>query len=87
MATSATVRVRVLAFARLRDLFGFGEREFELSAGTTLDALWAQLAQGDADAANLHASTRFARNGALANGTDVIAEGDEIALMPPVGGG
>ncbi|GAC1417429.1 MAG: hypothetical protein NVSMB64_27320 [Candidatus Velthaea sp.] len=87
MATKVTVRARVLAFARLRDLFGFGEREFEFAAGTTLDALWAQLARGDADATNLRASTRFARNGEIARGGDVVLDGDEIALMPPVGGG
>jgi molybdopterin converting factor small subunit len=79
--------VRVLAFARLRELLGFGTRELDLDAGATLDDLWRQLAH-DADGLQpLRASTRFARNGALALGGTALAEGDEIALLPPVGGG
>jgi len=35
----------------------------------------------------LRASTRFARNGALARGDAALRDGDEVALMPPVGGG
>lgn len=81
------MRVRVLAFARLRELLGFGERELELGAGTTIDELWARLAAGDADVAPLRASTRFARNGTLVEGAAPLHDGDEIALMPPIGGG
>lgn len=79
--------MRVLAFARLRDLFGFGERDIELAAGSTLDTLWSELAAHSSDARELRASTRFARNGEIAPGSTVVAAGDEIALMPPVGGG
>jgi len=81
------MRVRVLAFARLRELLGFGAREVDLAEGETLDGLWSQLA-GEADGlGGLRASTRFARNGALANGTTALRDGDEVALLPPVGGG
>ena len=81
------MRVRVLAFARLRELLGFGQRDVELAAGATLEALWTQLFPHGHDAAALRASTRFARNGALADGATALTEGDEVALMPPVGGG
>ena len=81
------MRVRVLAFARLRELLGFGMREVELAHDTTLEGLWAQLAQDASGLDGLRASTRFARNGALVEGAAILAEGDEIALMPPVGGG
>jgi molybdopterin converting factor small subunit len=79
------MRVRVLAFARLRELLGFGERELDVSPGTTVEQLWASLAS--AEMAGLRPSTRFARNGSLADGDALLADGDEIALMPPVGGG
>jgi molybdopterin synthase catalytic subunit len=86
-AATTVVTVRVLAFARLRELLGFGERLVEVPAGSTLDGLWSQLA-GDLPALQeLRASTRFARNGVLAGGAAPVAEGDEIALLPPVGGG
>ena len=84
---SAVVAVRVLAFARLRELLGFGERLHEVPAGTTLEALWSQLSRDVPALQGLRASTRFARNGALAGGGTPVADGDEVALLPPVGGG
>ena len=78
---------RVLAFARLRELLGFGEARVDVPDGTTIDGLWARLAQEAPPLAELRASTRFARNGELVAGTAVVHDGDEIALLPPVGGG
>jgi molybdopterin converting factor small subunit len=81
------VTVRVLAFARLRELLGYGERLVTVQAGTTVETLWSSLASQAPQLGPLRASTRFASNGALANGTTELREGDEIALLPPVGGG
>ena len=81
------MNVRVLAFARLRELLGFGERLVAVADGASADELWAQLAAGSAELAGLRASTRFARNGELIAGATVLREGDELALLPPVGGG
>jgi molybdopterin converting factor small subunit len=81
------VTVRVLAFARLRELLGFGERAVAVPAGATIDALWSRLVEAAPQLAGLRASTRFARNGALASAATVLQDGDEIALLPPVGGG
>jgi molybdopterin converting factor small subunit len=98
---AAVVTARVLAFARLRELLGFGERLVAVRPGTTLDGLWSQLTAdaqkrdgeahqrgGEAQHLDgLRASTRFARNGELVHGSAVLCDGDEIALLPPVGGG
>jgi sulfur-carrier protein len=81
------VTVRVLTFARLRELLGFGERELSVPDGTTLETVFAQLAAEAPQLAPLRASTRFARNGALASAASEVHDGDEIALLPPVGGG
>ena len=81
------MRVRVLAFARLRELLGFGQRDIEGAPGATIEALWAQLVRTAPPAFALRASTRFARNGFIVDGTTALLDGDEVALMPPVGGG
>lgn len=79
--------MRVLAFARLREALGFGERDLEVGAGATLDDVWSAVTAGWSDAAAIRPSTRFARNGSVADGAVAVADGDEIALLPPVGGG
>jgi molybdopterin converting factor small subunit len=81
------VTVRVLAFARLRELLGFGERAMQLADGATLSDVWNALARDAGPIAALRASTRFARNGALAAADTPLRDGDEIALLPPLGGG
>ena len=85
--TTQSVTVRVLAFARLRELLGFGERSVTLAEGSTLEDVWSLLAAGSPQLAALRGSTRFACNGALAEPNAVVREGDELALLPPVGGG
>ena len=87
MGSASFVSVRVLAFARIRELLGFGEQRIGVVEGTTAGAVWAQLEQDAPRLAGLRASTRFARNGALVDETAVLREGDELALLPPVGGG
>jgi molybdopterin converting factor small subunit len=85
--STVAVRVRVLAFARLRELLGFGMRELDVVDGTTIEDVWSTLAGSVSGLGELRASTRFARNGSLADGATVLRDGDELALMPPVGGG
>jgi molybdopterin synthase catalytic subunit len=82
-----TLKIRVLAFARLRELLGFSSRELDVDDGATVADVWARLAREVAGLDGLRASTRFARNGALAAATVAVRDGDEIALLPPVGGG
>ena len=78
--------IRVLAFARLRELLG-AACELQLPAGSTAGDLWETLAASCTDLRGLASSTRIARNGRLVTSSEVLAEGDEIALLPPVGGG
>ncbi|MBV8425566.1 MAG: MoaD/ThiS family protein [Candidatus Eremiobacteraeota bacterium] len=79
--------IKVIAFARVRELLGFSEREFGVTDVPTVGALRARL-EGDApELVRLRASTRIARNGRLVDDAATLHEGDEVALLPPVGGG
>ena len=79
--------LRVLAFARLREVLGFGERTLDVGSAVTLEDVWTSLTAASPEAVRLRASTRFARNGVIVDGSSRVADGDEIALLPPVGGG
>jgi sulfur-carrier protein len=78
----------VRAFARMRELLGESEFELELPDGATLVDAWEALRARNRKVDGLAAVTRIARNGRVAALLDErVADGDEIALLPPVGGG
>lgn len=81
------IRVRVRSFALLRELLG-GEIELRVRSDTTLTCLWTELSKRNPAIAALASTTRIARNGRIVLLLEErLADGDEIALLPPVGGG
>lgn len=76
---------RLVFLGRLEDLAGAGERE--VAAGP-LEAVLAAL-EPDLAVALLGERVRIALNGELLANRDgiVLAEGDELAFLPPVSGG
>jgi MoaE-MoaD fusion protein len=76
------VNVTVRLFAGLRERAGTGERSVELADGSSVDDVWAALALGDRPEGLL-----YAVNKAYADGASRLADGDEVALIPPVSGG
>jgi molybdopterin converting factor small subunit len=81
------MQITVLAFARLHELIGFSERVFDLGESSRIEDVWSLLSREVPQIAALRASTRFARNGVLAEASEFLHSGDELALLPPVGGG
>lgn len=81
------MRVTVLLFAMQRELLGCKRRPLELDAGATIADAWAELVREFPGLAPSGDSIRFARNGAYADRDERLAEGDELALIPPVAGG
>lgn len=82
------MRIRVLAFARARELLGGASHDLQIAQGATVSDVWDALADRCAQLVPLAASTRIARNGRLVTSTgEPVADGDEISLLPPVGGG
>jgi MoaE-MoaD fusion protein len=74
------VKVRVRLFAGLRERAGWAERELEVE-GSVSD-VWAALALGEEPAGLL-----YAVNQEYADRDYQLAEGDEVAVIPPVSGG
>lgn len=76
------MRVVVKLFAGLRERAGTGERRVELSDGATVADVWSVLALGDEPSGLLYAVNRE-----YAERDRPLADGDEVALIPPVSGG
>jgi molybdopterin converting factor subunit 1 len=79
--------IRVLAFARLREILGVPEADLELPTGARVADAWAALARGRAALEFERSSTRAACNGSIVPFDAPLREGDEVAFLPPVGGG
>jgi MoaE-MoaD fusion protein len=81
------MRVRVRLFAIQRELAGTREHPLELADGATVEDAWQELVAAFPALAPGRASVRFARNGAYADPATQLADGDEVAMIPPVSGG
>ena len=69
-------------FAALREQAGMRERELELADGARVDDVWPALGLGDEPRGLVYAVNRaYVERGAP------LADGDEVALIPPVSGG
>ena len=81
-ASSVAARVTVRFFAALREQAGQRERELELADGARVDDVWPALGLGDEPRGLVYAVNR-----AYAERDAPLADGDEVALIPPVSGG
>jgi MoaE-MoaD fusion protein len=81
------VRIKVLFFGVLRDLAGQRECEVELAEGTTAAGLFGHFAAKFPGLEAARRSVTVARNQEFADPETVLADGDEVALLPPVSGG
>jgi len=79
--------VTVKLFARLRDIAGTPEMTREVATGATVGSLWQQLATEFPEIASYERSISTAVNADYARRTQVLADGDEVAFLPPVSGG
>jgi MoaE-MoaD fusion protein len=76
------MHVTVKLFAALRERAGWSQRDLELPAGATLGDVWAALDLGAEPS-----GVAYARNREYAERDAALADGDEVALIPPVSGG
>ncbi|MDQ3128879.1 MAG: molybdenum cofactor biosynthesis protein MoaE [Chloroflexota bacterium] len=74
-------------FAIQRQLAGTRQVPLDLSDGSTVEDAWTAVVAQFPVLAPGRASVRFARNGEYAEPSTALAEGDEVAFIPPVSGG
>jgi MoaE-MoaD fusion protein len=80
-----TIRVRL--FAMLREQAGWRDRAVDVPAAASIADAWQAVAAVSPGLAGYRSVVRFARNGRYADPTDALADGDELAVIPPVAGG
>lgn len=81
------MKVRILAFATAGQLLGGGSRTLELEPGSRLSDLKTRLETEDPRWSSLWPRLAIAVGGRLRKDDPELAEGDEVALLPPVSGG
>jgi molybdopterin synthase catalytic subunit len=81
------MQIKVLFFGLLKDICGRTEDRLELPAGATIRAVFDHYAALFPPLAGVARSIVMARNHEFAAPAEVLAEGDEVALLPPVSGG
>jgi molybdopterin converting factor subunit 1 len=81
------MRVKVRLFARLRDLTGSGELDRQVQAPATVSQIWNELVREFPALSSYTASISGAVNAEYARMDAPVADGDEVAFLPPVSGG
>jgi molybdopterin synthase catalytic subunit len=81
------MHARVLFFGMLRDIVGMSREEAEFPEGADLGSVFASYAARFPRLGDLACSIVVARNQEFADPAAKLAEGDEVAFLPPVSGG
>jgi len=81
------MKIHIKLFASVREIVGQKELILEVPDGMTASALPQQLAAQYPRLRTLVSFLKVAVNQEYADGERVLAEGDEVALLPPVSGG
>lgn len=78
--------IRVVAFAQARELLAAPACALELQNAATVGEAWTALRERYPALLALE-SVRLARNGKIASNDESLHDGDELAVLPAVGGG
>jgi molybdopterin converting factor subunit 1 len=81
------MRVTVRLFARLKELAGTGELARDLEPSANVGTVWSDLVREFPALAPYTSSISGAVNAEYARMDAPVADGDEVAFLPPVSGG
>lgn len=83
----SSIRVNVRLFARLKDIVGTGELARRAPLGATAQTVWETMVSEFAELGNYKGSISVAVNEEYSRMDAPVADGDEVAFLPPVSGG
>ena len=86
-ALEDAIQVRVLLFARAREVAGTGEASLRVPRGATVADVARALGSEHPGLSPHLEHCSFAVNERYATREERLAEGDELAVIPPIGGG
>jgi molybdopterin synthase catalytic subunit len=81
------MQIKVLFFGLLKDICGRAEDRLELPAAAPVRSVFDHYAAQFPALGNMAKSIVLARNHEFASSAELLADGDEVALLPPVSGG
>jgi sulfur-carrier protein len=81
------MRITIRLFGRLREMAGASEFQRDVPAAATVAAAWELLVSEFPQVAPYARSVSAAVNADFAKMTAAVADGDEVAFLPPVSGG
>jgi molybdopterin converting factor subunit 1 len=87
MSVLPPMRIKVRLFAMQREAAGTKEIRLEIPLGATVEDAWAAVAEAYPVLAPSRRALRFAVNGDYSSPDRPLADGDELACIPPVSGG
>ena len=87
MSVLPPLRIKVRLFAMQREAAGMKELRVEVPLGSTVEDAWSAIVATVPALAPGRKSLRFAVNGTYAKPDTMLADGDEVACIPPVSGG
>src|SRR5262249_56253775 len=87
MSSAGRITVKLLLFGQAREMVGQSTLDLELEAPATVASAFASLKSRDARLARMERSLLFAVNEEYADRSRLLADGDRMAILPPVSGG
>jgi molybdopterin converting factor subunit 1 len=84
---TASIRVKVLFFGRLKEVAGAAQEFVELTRGSRIEELFASFVARRPEFAPYRRSVVASRNQEFAAWSTPLDSGDEVAFLPPVSGG
>jgi molybdopterin synthase catalytic subunit len=87
MSNAGRIRVTALLFGQAREMVGAESVEVEVEGPATVESAFAALKSEHPKLCAIEGSLLFAVNEQYAFRTDALAEGDRLAILPPVSGG